>query len=221
MVRLEYLRDLHEHPACKQVIGVDELPSLYSRRYWGEVELRIRKKYGCNLSAYILYAHHFQGKSVYEIAENELGKPRQVVSGLVKMLHLPMRDDGEKFTPRTAERISKANTGRHLSVETRRKLSQHQLDGRALPEEWIVGFYTKKCLGGYYLGWLFDVSADAIYHCLERNGIPRRDKRTASLGKKSPKRRLSYEEYYGVERALKIKDKMSEAQRARWRRVGG
>ncbi|MBI2507775.1 hypothetical protein HYV89_02370 [Candidatus Woesearchaeota archaeon] len=102
MVKLEHIQDLHYHPTCKEILPLESHWTSYLkyqkiREKWIAVEKNIIEKYGCSLPAFLLYEHHFKDRSMSELA-GELGKTRQSLWYITNILHLPVRDNNEKYT---------------------------------------------------------------------------------------------------------------------------
>jgi len=121
MVCLKHLQDLNSHRRCKNVKGVGSLTYKRSIEFWKPIDARVREVYGCSLSAFLLYEHHFhQKKSMNEIAI-ELGEimhhevNRQALSDLTYRLWIPVRNKKESYTPRRGDRISDAHDRRSLA----------------------------------------------------------------------------------------------------------
>src|SRR3989344_1019816 len=120
MTKLNYLQDLHYRRECEYVRGVERLTHGSSTEFWEPIEERVREEYGCSLSAFVLHEHHFnEEKSINELAQY-LGISRQSLFGLIKRLHLPVRDKKEAYTDRAIEKRALTNSKRMTQMERRR-----------------------------------------------------------------------------------------------------
>ena len=174
MTKLEYLQDLYRRE-CSNVRGVDSLTHKSSIEYWRPIEERVREEYGCSLSAFLLYEHHFnEGKSVNELAI-DLGVTRQSLSYLIKRLNIPARKMGEVCTDRTKEKRVLTNSKRmaRMTQKERRRLSRRLSrihlgrDGRTRPSDsTLVYQYEMAGMSSYEMADLHKVNVYTIYHWL-------------------------------------------------------
>jgi 5-methylcytosine-specific restriction endonuclease McrA len=159
MVQLEDLMDLIDHEACQDIKSIEQVASESPRPgnyvMWSYLENRIiQENIAPSLSAYLLYEHQFNGKSLKEISDElnvkipglfrKLKVP--TLFKLFKKLKVPKRTKLEAFSgenhhfygitrennpnygrvcsKKTKRKISKANRGKYRSEETKRKMSE-------------------------------------------------------------------------------------------------
>ncbi len=219
MTQLKYLEDLHEHPACHEMLTLENLmrQSKSTRRYWTGIDAFVRERYGCTLTAYFLYEHHFKEKALWEIAE-DIGRSKQCLHPLLKRLKIPIRNQVEaQNTLRYRKENSLRLNGRKHNEGSKRKMSQTKLRCRTLDDNALVREYAGG-MNTLVLAERHGVAQGTILYRLRRKNAQLR-KPGFLPGILHPRYNQTYEEHYGVERALKIKDRMSKSQKARWENI--
>lgn len=211
MTFIQYSLDDPWYPLMNGVKEVQDLTNTIAREHWIPVDRRVRQKYGLSLAEFIFYGHWLQEKAVAELAA-EIGEGRQVLKNLTGMLHLPVKDKKESFTPHVRQRISAGQENR--SPETRRKNAESNTIFQRPPRKVLYTQYWIHGMSGSEIGNYFGVSSDTVYLWMEKEKIPRRSISEALKGKPSWKKGKSYEECYGERKAAAVKKNM----RGAWKR---
>lgn len=178
MVRLEYLRDLYEHPTCQNVKDSNCLVNCKAKIYWLQIDNVVRRNYGASLTAYVLYEHHFQDKSTRDLSDelsNWMGKKvsSQRLYYFMQRLGVPLRSRYEgNRTSRAREKMSKFHSSR--GEEYRRKMSQALLDGRVIDDDTIASQYTDLLMNLEQIADIHGVSPSTISNHLRRKGVEMR-----------------------------------------------
>ena len=208
MTKLNYLQDLHYRRECEYVRGVERLTHGSSTEFWEPIEERVREEYGCSLSAFVLHEHHFnEEKSINELAQY-LGISRQSLFGLIKRLHLPVRDKKESYTERAAKKWALTNS-KIWSKEKRRKASINFLgkSGRTRPSDsTLIKQYED--FGAVKTAGIWSINQSSLYKWLRSAGV--------EFGKAHSYKGKTLEEIYGADRARKIRGRMSDGMRTYW-----
>lgn len=193
MTQLEYLQDLHYHPACQDVKSVEGLVRKDSREYWIPREEKIKEKEGCTLTAFILYGYHFENQSLEALAE-KIGTTKQSLYNLAGNLRVPLRSKSEAQERRILRKIL---------LETKLDFSKNELI------ETLVFEYCKLGMSGQELAIKYHVHCRTIYDWLRKAGVTIRPGITQLLKGKT------FEQFYGEAKSKEIKDKMSEVRKGK------
>jgi predicted DNA-binding protein YlxM (UPF0122 family) len=199
MTQLKHLQDLRYHPVCKKIKILEEVFRINpgekgntirgkkrSLKYWRSKEEILIKKYGApSLTAFILYEHHFKGKTLRELGDLIMTSG-QFISDLSKKVDLPMR------SYREAMEMKRSREKRSLSVFNR-------LNKEVPSSEVIVHKYDVLGMSPVKIAKACNVSPTYIRKRLVDEGFTLKDRK-----KISPLKGMTFVKYFGEERAREI-----------------